>query len=314
MIEGAQVTASGTDDGSRVDAFLLARFPSSTRALVRKALADEKVLLNNRPAAKGARVRAGDSLRILLLHERQDLRVRPDPEAPLQVVFEDDALLVLNKPPGMPVHPLRVAETGTLANALVARHPALAEIGDDPLFPALAHRLDTDTSGLVVAARTSDAYAFLRQQFRGRKVLKEYAALVRGVTPERGKLEHYLVHNPARRGQMIASREAPARKGLRPMRAVTEYRRARAFSECTLLDVIIRTGVTHQIRCQLAAAGFPIAGDALYGGPVRAGQTDLPRHFLHAASLTFQHPTTHESVRFEAPLPDDLQRVLDALR
>ncbi len=309
MIQQVQLVAQENEDGMRVDAFVLAKTPSSTRALVRNALADEQILLNNRPAAKGDRIHPGDSILILNLHEDSDRRVLPDLALPLDVVFEDESLLVLNKPPGIPVHPLRIEETGTLANAMVARYPELAVIGDDPLFPALAHRIDTDTSGLVIAARTDEAYASLRRQFRERKVLKEYVALVRGRTPEHGKLEHYLMHNPARRGQMIASSNAPARKGLRPMRAITEYRRARIFEEYTLLNVTIRTGVTHQIRCQLAAVGFPIAGDKLYGGD----DPLLARHFLHATALTIEHPVSKKRVRSEAPLTEDLQRTVALL-
>lgn len=313
MIEEISLTAGDDAAGLRLDRFIVQNVPSSTRALVLEAIVEGRVLLNGRRAAKGTKLRAGDDVRIARLPEQADRRAQPDPSVKLQIVFEDEDLLVLDKPARMPVHPLKISETGTLANGLIAAYPQLATVGDDPLFPALVHRIDTDTSGLVLAAKNDVAYAFLRDEFGRRWVCKEYTALVRGGAPDPGRLEHFLAHDPSRRGRMLAFADRPAAPGLRPMQAVTEYRVSKRCEGYSLLDVVIRTGVTHQIRCQLATAGYPIAGDTLYGGPGPGGELGLSRHFLHAAALEITHPRTRERVRFTAPLPQDLTLALTRL-
>lgn len=307
MIENHTIAVPKESAGLRADRFVAAQIPSSTRALAERAFERGDILVNNRPATKGLKLRAGDTLHIARLLESADNRAMPNRDLPLYVIYEDDSVLVLDKPAGMPVHPLSPDETGTLANALLARHPELAEIGSDRLFPSILHRLDTDTSGVVLAARTSAAYDFLRTEFRERRVKKEYIALVRGRPPGPARLEHYLSHDPKRRGRMLAA-EKPGGGAEKAMRAVTEFSIAKTCGKYTLLDVVIRTGVTHQIRCQLAAAGYPIACDPLYGGA--EGELGLKRHFLHAAAIEFAHPGTGKNVRFEAAMPADLKAAL----
>lgn len=309
MIRNFTFEASAADAGQRLDRAVAAHCAGTTRAFVLDAIARGDILLNDRTAPKGVKLANGDRVLVIALFEQADKRVLPEPGLPLAVIHSDEALIVLDKPAGMPVHPLGPGETGTLANALVAREPALADIGDDPLFPALVHRLDTDTSGLVVAARTATAYAFMRDAFHEHRVEKHYRALVCGAPPDTGRLEHYLAHHPARPGFMRVFECRPERyAGPRLMQAVTEFRTVTRYRDYTLLDVTIPTGVTHQIRGQLAAAGFPIAGDLLYGRS--PAPLNLTRHFLHAVAIAFAHPTTGARVRFASPLPPDLQAAL----
>jgi len=309
MIRGQTWEVDPSDAAARLDLFVLAKVPSSSRSLVEQAVAAGAILLNGRASAKGARLQAGDRVTVAELLEKADLVVAPDPSVALQVLHEDETLIVFDKPAGLPVHPLKPGEKGTLAGGMVARYPELAVIGDDPLFPALVHRIDTDTSGLVMAARSPEAYAFLREEFRQRRVRKEYTALVLGVVKGAGRLEHLLAHRRGPEHRMVVVEPGEKAERLKAMRAVTEYAVKRAMEACTLLDIVIHTGVTHQIRCQLAEAGWPIAGDALYGpGDTGLG---LSRQFLHASGLTLAHPATRVETRFESPLPPDLLAALD---
>lgn len=311
MIRGQtwKVDSSGAD--SRLDLFVLSQASSSTRSLVEDAVAQGLILVNGRKSAKGLRVHEGDEVRVEALYEKSDLAVTPDPGVALSVLHEDEALVVFDKPAGMPVHPLKPGEMGTLANGMVARYPELAGIGDDLLFPALVHRIDTDTSGLVIAARSAEAYAFLREEFRCRCVRKEYTALVHGVVKGGGRLEHLLAHRREEGHRMVAVEPGERAERLKAMRAVTEYTVKRSFAAHTLLDVVIQTGVTHQIRCQLEAAGWPIVGDTLYGG--QDAGLGLSRQFLHASGLVLTHPNTRKDVRFESALPQDLLAVLEKI-
>ncbi len=298
--------------GLRLDAFVRGRAPGSSRALVAEAIREGRISCDTRPAVKSTPVQAGDVVRVRELAGRADLAVTPDPAVPLDVLFADETLLALCKPAGLPVHPLRAGERWTLAGGLVARYPALAGVGDDPLFPALVHRLDTATSGVMIAARTEAAYKTLRAEFRSHGVTKEYVALVHGRVSQGGTLDDLLAHadHDARRMLVV---QPGSGKGRHPLRAVTHYQVQESLGAFSLLAVRIDTGVTHQIRCQLASIGFPVAGDRRYGGRTEV-PPGLERQFLHAAAITITHPATAQRLRVEAPLAADLAAVLLRLR
>ena len=298
MIARDQRSVAGS--GERLDRHLLNAYPWLDRATVETLLAAGQIRLDGRPAKKGARLSAGDVLDCRDVPEPADLKLQPNPGLPLEIVYEDDVVLALDKPAGQPTHPLRCAETDTLANALVARYPALAAIGDDRLFPALLHRLDTQTSGLVLAAKTAAAYANLRAQFRRFTVKKHYTALVHGVVKSPGRLDASLTHQTRSPCKMAVVRNPDKIPSSDQFAALTEWTPIETGKEFSLLDVVIFTGVTHQIRCHLAAAGHPIAGDALYGSPLAA-----PRHWLHAARLICTHPATGKSLDVACRLPAD---------
>lgn len=302
-----ELRATEGEAGLRLDAWLAGRFPNVPRAAVRRLLEAGGVTCAGRPCAKGDRVRVGAAYG--LAREPRVAEVAPNPDLPLEVIAEDDAVLALRKPAGMDCQPNAPEETDTLANALLARFPDVAGVGDGPLTCGILHRIDRDTSGLVLAARTQAVYAALRAQFAAHTVAKRYVALVAGTVRTAGRLEHLLAHNPRCPGRMVDA--AVWRDAKRPMRAVTEYTPLRTLRvggcPCTLLSVDIRTGVTHQIRAQLSFAGMPIVGDRRYGGLLLEG---FPRHFLHALSATFTHPLTGQSVHLEAPLTPDLDALL----
>ena len=303
MIQHTTFTVTSLETGLRLDAVLHARFPSAPRAFCRQAVEATQVAVNGRPCLKGAKLREGDAVEVRSLEEACDNRVRPDPAVPVRVVFEDAHLIAADKPAGMPVHPLSSEETGTLMNGLVARYPELAGLGDQPLMAGALHRIDTGTSGLVLAARTPAAFSALRAQFDAQEVEKVYLALVEGHVAVPGRLAHELAHHPAWPCCKMVDARSLAAPDLR-LRAETAYRPRELIGPYSLLEVTIRTGVTHQIRCQLALGGWPIVNDTLYGARPLEG---CARHFLHAYEARFRHPASGQTCCLRAPLTPDFE-------
>ena len=304
-----------TERGVRLDAAILCRFPTSARAFVREAIASGRVTITSAEGCaprtartKGMRLDGGERVTVHALGEAADNTVQPSGVCP-RPVFEDEALLAFDKPAGMPVQPLSRTEAGTLMNAVVTRYPECIPLGDRPLMAGALHRIDADTSGLVLVARTAEAFAALRAQFTAQSVEKTYLALVEGAVAVGGTLENDLIHDPTLpycrmvdRVHNRLTREQTA--AARPLHAVTQYRPIGSVTveneERTLLEVKIRTGVTHQIRAQLAFAGMHIVNDRLYGAFAVENQTG---HCLHALSAEFRHPLTCAEMKIETPRP-----------
>lgn len=295
--------------GVRLDAALLLKHPSSTRAFVRDAILSGGVLVDGKKAIKGRKLRGGETIEVVRLMEARDNRARPDPSVPLSCVFEDDAILAFDKPAGMPVQPLTCAETGTLANGVASRHPECIALGDRPLMAGAVHRIDAGTSGLVLFARTARAFDNLRAQFAAKSVEKTYLALVEGSVAVGGTLENDLAHDPslpyckmidANRNRLCESE----RRALKPLHAATSYtpvaHTTAGCEERTLLEVKISTGVTHQIRAQLAFAGLHIVNDRLYGAFAVENQKG---HCLHALAAAFVHPESGQRTEIRTPYP-----------
>ena len=314
MEEGHALVVAPDEAGLRLDAWLARRLPSLSRSRLQALIATGRVRLDEAPARAAARVRAGQSA---VVSVPPPTPAEPQPEEiPLRVVYEDRALLVVDKPAGLVVHPGSGAQSGTLVNALLARVQDLSGIGG-VLRPGIVHRLDRGTSGLLVVAKDDETHRALVRQFAGRTVEKEYLALVLGV-PARasGEITAAIGRDPFHRKRM--STRAP-----RARDAQSSWTLAERFDGAALLRVRIHTGRTHQIRVHLASIGHPVAGDATYGGSrtpasrkvaARQALAFLERPALHAASLAFTHPASGERLRFEAPLPPDLEGVLSALR
>jgi 23S rRNA pseudouridine1911/1915/1917 synthase len=282
------------DAPRRLDAFLRRALPLSQR-LARQAIADGSVRVNGRRAAKGTLLAPGDVVTLPRLAP-----LAPEPDLAVRIVYEDASLLALDKPAGMPAHALDPRQRGTAAAFVLARHPETADVGE-PLAPGLVHRLDTGTSGLLLAARTPAAYRSLRAALRARAVEKEYLAVVEGTPPESATVTLALAHDPQDRRRMI-----PAPPGARAWEAETTITLAAAGPARFLVRAIIRTGVTHQVRVHLAHLGHPVVGDTLYGGsPLPA-----PRHALHASTLRFAHPEDQRLLEIHSDLPTDLRALL----
>jgi 23S rRNA pseudouridine1911/1915/1917 synthase len=300
--------ASAADGSVRLDAALRSRFPHLSRRDIRLAIASGVVRVNGRRARKGDRVQASDQITVGELLETPP----PPRDTPVPLLHVDTALIVIDKPPCLPTAARRLSDQPSVAGFLLHRFPDLAAVGRGPLEAGLVHRLDAGTSGVLLAARSPHAWATLRAQFRQRTVEKEYLALVAGRLRGARELAHDLTHDRrvagrmtvARRGSGRQERSAPRRWPARAL--VTPLEEGAAT---TLVRVRLCTGVTHQIRVQLAAIGHPVIGDAQYGGPVLP---DLParRTLLHAASVAIDHPLHGERCRFPSPIPRDFAGVL----
>lgn len=280
---------------------------------MREAIADGQILVANgaeppRRAPKGLKLRGGETIVVKELLEAADNLVQPV-AGPLTVEFEDDAFIAFDKPAGTPVQPLSCRETGTLMNAVVARYPECRPLGDSPLMAGALHRIDADTSGLVLVARTAEAFSDLRAQFSAQTVKKTYLALVEGSVAVGGTLENDLIHDPtlpfcrmidAHHNRLTESMRARCKS----LPAVTRFHpiahTAVENEERTLLEVEIYTGVTHQIRAQLAIAGMHIVNDRLYGAFAVEGQTG---HCLHALGAAFKHPVSGNPVEIRTARP-----------
>jgi 23S rRNA pseudouridine1911/1915/1917 synthase len=301
-----------SDAGTRLDAYLAGRIDGWSRARLQRLIEDGDVLVNGKLAKAAHKLKSNDEI---------EAEPTPPPVAsfapenlPLQIVFEDDDLIVVNKPAGLVVHPAAGINSGTLANALAYHFTQLsAQAG--AVRPGLVHRLDKDTSGLLVVAKREDVHEKLAEQFRSREVFKSYVSLVHGVVQEAsGKIDQ-----PIARDARNRTRRAVVRGG-RP--ALSLYRVRHSYDRFTLVDVEIKTGRTHQIRVHLAWMKHPVVGDEVYGGgrdktiqnpKIRAAIRKLGRQFLHAEELGFRHPRTDEPVRFRAPLPEELENFLAEL-
>jgi 23S rRNA pseudouridine1911/1915/1917 synthase len=304
------ITVLPEQDGMRLDRVLASEIEGYSRSQIQRLIEDGYVRLPRVAALKaGTPVRAGDTIEVTL-PEPRGVALHPE-DIPLDILFQDQDVAVVNKPAGMVVHPGAGHESGTLVHALLHHAGDLSGIGGE-LRPGIVHRLDKGTSGVMVVAKNDAAHQELSRQFHDREVEKEYVALVWGLVHQRRRIDLPIGRDPVHR-EKISTRARRARA------AVTRVTWARSIPGLTLLRVAIQTGRTHQIRVHLSAIGHPIVGDPLYGGVhrrvphhLRPVQT-LTRPFLHAERLAFTHPSTGERLQFRAPLPADLRQVLDAL-
>jgi 23S rRNA pseudouridine1911/1915/1917 synthase len=291
---------------------LATRIEGWSRARLQRLIEAEDVLVNGKAAKPSYKLREHDELEVELTVPASTSFV-PEP-IPLDIVYEDETLVVVNKPAGLVVHPAAGIHSGTLANALAYHFQQLPDSGAG-VRPGIVHRLDRDTSGLLVVAKTEAALEHLSDQFRDRTVFKSYAALVHGrVSTESGRIDQPLARDPSNRTRMAVVRGGRS--------ALSLYRVRQRFDRFTLLDVELKTGRTHQIRVHLAWLKHPVVGDETYGAgrdntiqdaQIRARVRNLGRHFLHAEKLAFTHPQTHERMEFTSPLPAELSELLTML-
>ena len=297
---------------SRLDTYLASQISNWSRARLQRLIDNEDVLVNGKSAKASYRLRAGDEIEVELISAPIE-SFTPE-NIPLDIVYEDDVLLVVNKPAGLVVHPAAGIQSGTLANALAFHFQNLPS-ATGTARPGIVHRLDRDTSGLLVVAKTESSMENLADQFRDRTVFKSYLALVHGHLES----QNGLIDQPIARDQANRTRMAVVRGG---RNAVSLYKMRRRYQRFTLVDVELKTGRTHQIRVHLAWLRHPVVGDETYGGGrdntiqdahLRAVVRNLGRHFLHAEELGFNHPKTGEGMKFKAPLPSELSSLMEEL-
>jgi 23S rRNA pseudouridine1911/1915/1917 synthase len=305
------LAVSDDEVGRRLDVFLAARFPDHSRTWLAGQIDEGHVDVHPGPGGRARRVRAGMRLEpgdtvVVRLAPREVPYAVPE-KIPLRILHEDRWLVVIDKPPGLTVHPGSGERGGTLANALAWHFGELSHV-QGPMRPGIVHRLDKDTSGVIVAAKDDATHWALADQFRNRTVRKEYWAVVRG----RVELDADLVSGP-----IGPDRRSPTRMAVRVdvgRPSETYYEVIERFPAHTLVRCMPKTGRTHQIRVHMASVGHPLVSDRLYGGWVPALAEVCPRQALHARLLRFRHPQTGDEMEFVAPVPEDITRLLDHLR
>jgi 23S rRNA pseudouridine1911/1915/1917 synthase len=321
------ITVPAEAEGQRLDQFLVSQMPDISRSRVQQMLAEEKTLVDGKAAKPSLKLRGGERVTVIGDTQPPPLRAIAE-EIPLEIIYEDVDLAVANKPAGMMVHAGAGAtdderNRGTLVNALLHRFAQLSEVGGE-LRPGIVHRLDKETSGLIVVAKNDVAHRKLGNQFSKREVRKRYVALVHGwPEKDRGTINSPISRDAIRRTRMTT-------KGSGGRSALSHYevreRITSAFGKYALVDVRIETGRTHQIRVHLASIGHPVVGDSLYGAPkeLKRGTVKAPpgtpavltlgRNFLHAEAVEFKQPRTGESLSLVAPIPEELTAFLEQLR
>ena len=341
MSDSHQFTVEASFHGRRLDQFLAAQIPDLSRARLQQMIAEEKVLVNGRPARASLKLKGGETIAVHGTPELPPLRAMAE-NIPLDVVYEDQDLAVINKPAGMKVHAGAGAtddarNRGTLVNALLHRYQTLSAMGGETR-PGIVHRLDRETSGLILIARNDRAHRKLARQFARREVHKTYLALVHGWPAEKGSITASIARDSRHRTRMRTvgperyyqfADQVPRRPNARE--AVTHYRVLRkldtAYGKFALLEVKIETGRTHQIRVHLASLHHPVVGDWLYGAPRelrspapdRRSAREKPavaapaRNFLHAAAIELNHPRTGAPLSFTRPLPPEVENFLRRL-
>ncbi len=291
------------NESCRLDKYIAEKNSNYSRAIIQKMIVDEKVLVNGKKTKNSYKVTTGDVVTIENSEPKEDFKLKPQ-KINLDVIYEDNDIIIINKEKGMVVHPGNGNPDGTLANAILERcKDSLSGIGG-VVRPGIVHRIDKDTSGLVIVAKNDNAHLNISKQIQERKVTKTYIALVRGNIKE----NEATINMPIGRSTQDRKKMAVTKKG---KEAITHFKVLKRYDGFTLLEVKIETGRTHQIRVHLAQIGYPIVGDVVYSNG--KNPFNVKGQMLHAQKLEFVHPTTNKMVSYEAPLPEYFSNVLKML-
>jgi len=313
LLTPLQLAVPSTDAGQRLDRFVAVYCPEISRSRVRELIEVGLVLINGKPGKPSQKLKTGDQISVQP-EPRPPLKAEAE-KIPLDVLYEDDDLIVVNKPAGMNVHAGAGNSCGTLVNALLGRGQSLSQSAD-ALRPGIVHRLDKDTSGAILVAKNDFAHAKLADAFRTHTISKTYLALVQGkLSTVKGRIELAIARDPKRRFRMAAR---PSANAMNARAARTDWSVLQEFGPAVLVQVQLHTGRTHQIRVHFSALKHPIVGDRVYGAASQlvVGKTKLPvldRQFLHAARLSFAHPRTEKQITITAPLAPELRIYLERL-
>jgi 23S rRNA pseudouridine1911/1915/1917 synthase len=299
------------DVGERLDKFLANRLDMCSRSFIHNLIIDKQAYVNGKKTKPGYFLKTGDNILINIPKLQDDAETKLKPEnMALNILYEDDDIIAINKPAGIIVHPAQRVISDTVVNFLLYHCKTLSDL-NGPMRPGIVHRLDKDTSGVLIAAKNNDAHANLAEQFKNRKVKKTYTAVVRGVIPQdEGEIDRPI-------GRCASHRTKMAVSYVGGKRALTKFNVIERYRNDTLINAHPRTGRTHQIRVHMAYLGYPIAGDKTYGeskGLVSNPDSLIDRQALHAYKISFSHPISNKTVEFIAPLADDIKKLIDMER
>jgi len=298
-----------TNQNERLDKFLTEKLPV-TRSQIQKLIKAAKILLNGQVTAVHHFLKAGDEIKIIdkeIKNITKEKKLEPNPSIKLKIVYEDDNILVIDKPAGLLIHPTEKMETKTLAAGLLARFPEIKNVGESPLRPGIVHRLDKNVSGLILVCKTQRAFDFFKKKFQARKIKKIYTALVHGKMERvEGTIDLPIARSKTKGKMAVKSQEQGGKE------AITSYTVTKQFNNFSLLEVEILTGRTHQIRAHFNAIQHPVVGDKLYTQKWVKEKMELDRPFLHASYLSFKNLDGKE-LEFKSKLPAKLQKILKDL-
>ncbi len=293
-----QVRVPPLEQPERLDKFLIRTFPQTSRAYWREHLLPSVRVDGNKPA-KGQFLHGGETLLLARIPPEKKLPPQPNPEIKLKVLYEDPFLIAVDKPAGLPCYPLHEKETQTVVNGILARYPEQSEIDPESWEAGLLHRLDNETSGVLLFARSGEANEKFGALNREGKILKEYRAWVEGPVTENGLIRKPIAHHPKNKKKMVIPKDEKEIKKLKARPALTQFEVIKSGKKFSLLRVGIAKGSRHQIRIHLASLGHPVAGDTLYGGKILSD----PRYLLHHYQVQLKHPFTGKVLTINAPLP-----------
>jgi len=300
------------NQGLRLDKFLSQELEELSRVFIQKLIKNKKVCVNNKLVKPSHKLKTDDQIKVE--YKKEQGKLKPNPKIKLDIIYENKDVIVINKPAGLIVHPVNFQITDTLVNGLLSYYPKIRNVGENKLRPGIVHRLDKDTSGVLIIAKNNKAFRYIKSQFKNRKVQKTYTALVHGkVTPKIGQIEKPISRNKFNPLKMTVLKAQISNSSLKY--ALTKYKVLRYINNYSLLEVYPKTGRMHQIRVHLSSIGHPIVGDKKYSSKlkVQSSKLKINRQFLHAKKLDVKLPDgTH--AEFETKLPGDLQGFLDKLK
>lgn len=299
----------------RLDQYLVTLFPHISRSYLQQMIERGHILVNEKNSRKGCVLQDGDVVEVQPFVEPDDRTIDPNPTIGFTVNKEFEHYLVIDKPPYLATHPNQFDDHRSLANGLVARFPQIIGVGDEPLRPGIVHRLDSNTSGVMLVAKTQEGFLKIRELFNLREIKKTYQALVLGKITKSGSIEKDIGHHVRNPRKMVALEKNDKQFRSRRRNAQTLYEPIKYFGSYTLVSVRTLTGRMHQVRVHLASIGHPLVGDTLYQSQKEKNfdKVGLTRHFLHAVKIEFADPWSLKQEVFESPLSNDLQTILDSL-
>jgi len=309
MINKINIIVEKTDSGERLDKFIALLFPHISRRTVQETIAKGFILVNGKTGKKGIMLNEGDNIEIKEMPEPSDMFPSANPSLLIDIVYEDKNLLIVNKPAGMPSHPLAPLENNTVVNFILNRCPEVSGFGYSPLEPAILHRLDINTSGLLMAAKNEVTFARIRAMMKDKLITKTYLALVLGKPEKNGVITSSIRHHDKDKRKMKACLSSKDEEGGKIYEAETAYKVAKSFNGYSLLEVTIKSAVMHQIRCHLASINHPISGDSLYQSHRHKKSDTLApsRHLLHAWKISIPEENGMSALEVTAPVPEDFE-------
>ncbi|OGL40059.1 MAG: hypothetical protein A3C43_05880 [Candidatus Schekmanbacteria bacterium RIFCSPHIGHO2_02_FULL_38_11] len=299
----------------RLDKFLREEFPFFSRKSIQNIFNEKNVMINGTPGKKGDILRQGDLIHIKNIPSPDKLELKPNPLLIVKIIYKDKDIIMLDKPSGIPSHPLDSEEKDTAANFLIAKFPEIKDVGKKPLEPGMINRLDIGTSGLLLIARNHKIFEKLKKEQKDGRIKKEYMSLVIGEVKEGGIIKSHIGHHPKNKRKMKIFYSDDKIRKFKARKAITSFEIYKRYSGYTLLKVLIEKGLMHQIRVHLSDIGYPIAGDKLYQTKKIRGldSTGLEHQFLHASDIEFYHPSSGKLVNFSSQLPEELINVLKTI-